>query len=342
MKDQPKIRRGGCDDPGFQLLVSRLDHELWNELKEDLGTYDQYNSVKGLQTAVIAYVGTMPAAIGCFKEFSKDTVEIKRMFVDKEFRGKGLSKRILSELEQWAIELGYHYAVLETSVRFEAARQLYAGEGYIIIENYDQYKGLTESVCMKKELKPHVPEPAEETGNQEARERSSFIKRKDIEYFAFEENFVEGNIRCIPMIVRFKMDKAGIKLKLREWNKFSEAERVTLATMPCVGVHETKDYYEYLDTLIRDRAGNHSTRITVDQQPGWDNLFTVPSAIAEKMSEIGLAISVQQWKTLTQMQRFALMKLSRPGHESKNFPVAVKEFGLMSRDQNIGTGIIYR
>ncbi len=342
MKDQRKIRRVGCDDPGFQLLVSRLDQELWNELKEDQGTYDQFNRVKGIQTAVIVYVGKVPAAIGCFKEFNKDTVEIKRMFVEKEFRGQGLSKNVLNELEKWAIELGYHHAVLETSVHFEPARKLYAGAGYKIIENYDQYKGLTESVCMKKELQPHVAERGKETGNQEAHEKSSFVKRNDIEYFVFEEDFVEGNIRCIPMIVRFKMDMAGIKLKLKEWNKFSEAERVTLATMPCDGAQETKDYYEYLDRLIRDRTGNPSTRMAVDQQPEWDNLFTVPFAIAEKMSGVGSAISLQQWKSLTQLQRFALMKLSRPGHESKNFMLAAKEFGLMSRDHNIGTGIISR
>jgi len=33
-----------------------------------------------------------------------------------------------------------------------------------------------------------------------------------IEYFKFEEDFIEEDVRCIPMIVRFKMDLAGIKL----------------------------------------------------------------------------------------------------------------------------------
>ena len=47
---------------------------------------------------------------------------------------------------------------------------------------------------------------------------SVFKDMAGIEYFNFEEDFVEKNIRCIPMIVRFKMDKAGIKLKLAEWS----------------------------------------------------------------------------------------------------------------------------
>ena len=49
-----------------------------------------------------------------------------------------------------------------------------------------------------------------------------FKKLKGIEYFDFEEDFVEKNIRCIPMIVRFKMDEAGIKLKLSEWSRFQK------------------------------------------------------------------------------------------------------------------------
>ena len=62
----------------------------------------------------------------------------------------------------------------------------------------------------------------------------------NIEYFDFEEDFVEKNIRCIPMIVRFKMDKAGIKLKLTEWSKFSVEERIELSKRPCDSEEESK------------------------------------------------------------------------------------------------------
>ena len=60
------------------------------------------------------------------------------------------------------------------------------------------------------------------------------------------------------------------------------------------------------------------------------------------MNEFGLIISKQQWKTLTQLQRFALLKLSRPGHESKNFIRAVKEFGLIPGEQKKDTKFLSR
>ena len=339
MNDQPVIKRTGCDDPEFQLLISRLDDELWNELHEDQVTYDQFNRVTGIQTAVIVYINRKPAAIGCFKELEKDTVEIKRMFVEKEFRGLGLSKHVLSELEKWSLELGYHYAVLETSVHFKVAQNLYASAGYEIIENYDQYKGLTESVCMKKELKRYSLNAGKEIAKKDANGFLSFFETNNIEYFGFENDFVESNIRCIPMIVRFKMDKAGIKLKLKEWSKFSEMERVALSKMPCDRGEEVKEYYQYLAGLIKNHTDNPPTKLEVEHKPAWGNTYTVPVAIAEKMDEIGLSVSVQQWMALTQLQRFALVKLSRPGHESKNFPRAVEEFGLLPRDQKIETDI---
>lgn len=147
------VNRTSTDDSDFQSLITSLDHELWNELKEDQATYDQFNKVAHIATAIIVYTEDKPVACGCFKAYENDAVEIKRMFVQKAYRGRGLSKLVLHELETWAIENGYRYAVLETSIHFKTARNLYTSSGYKIIPNYPPYAGLDESVCMKKALK---------------------------------------------------------------------------------------------------------------------------------------------------------------------------------------------
>ena len=152
MQQDFQIKRTTASDEDFQFLVSCLDHELWNELKEDQATYDQYNKVPDLKTAVILYANGQPVACGCFKRFEEGVVEIKRMFVQKAHRGQGLSKKVLYELETWAIEEGYRHAVLETSVHFKTAISLYTSNGYRVIPNYGQYAGLEESVCLKKNL----------------------------------------------------------------------------------------------------------------------------------------------------------------------------------------------
>ena len=305
------IKRTTSNDKDFQWLITQLDSELFGELKEDQLKYDQYNKVPDLNTVVVISVGDQPVASGCFKKYNDDTVEIKRMFVVKEHRRKGLSKLILDELEDWAIESGFKYAILETSIHFIPATTLYKSAGYKVIPNYDQYKDLEESVCMKKELNA-----------------SEFRNLRDIEYFDFEEDFIEENVRCIPMIVRFKMDAAGIKLKLSEWSKFKKEERIQLALMPAATNEETLAYNNYLSQLIEKYTNDKATALAINPNPEWANLEIIPAMLEEKSKEFNLVITKTKWQALTNLQRFTLLKLCRPGHENKNFPKAIKEFNL--------------
>jgi hypothetical protein len=158
---------------------------------------------------------------------------------------------------------------------------------------------------------------------------SIFLGLTGIEYFMFEEDFVEQHIRCIPMIVRFKMDTAGIKLKLSEWSRFNSEERIGLATRPCRSADEIYAYKTHLAGLIQKKAGNEAAMMEVDENPFWSQADHVPGPLLEKAREFEWDISVGQWRSLTQLQRFALIKLCRAGHENKNFPKAMREFGLV-------------
>lgn len=92
MLEKPVIKRTTANDKDFQWLIKQLDNELWNELKEDQATYDQYNKVPDINTAVVVYINDQPVASGCFKKYSADTVEIKRMFVEKNSVVKAFQK----------------------------------------------------------------------------------------------------------------------------------------------------------------------------------------------------------------------------------------------------------
>ena len=158
---------------------------------------------------------------------------------------------------------------------------------------------------------------------------SEFLDFKGIEYFLFEEDFMKGNIRCIPMIVRFKMDQAGIKLKLSAWSKFSTGERIQLAQMPCYYDNEITSYTTYLTELIQKHTRQAPKNLVVEQNPLWADVSAIPGTITEKLNEFGWKLSIEKWSRLTDLQRCALLKLCRPNHENRNFPKAVKEFSLL-------------
>lgn len=147
-------------------------------------------------------------------------------------------------------------------------------------------------------------------------------------FFGFEQDFVESGVRCIPMIVRFKLDHAGIKLKLSEWSRMSEAERRQLAEADCESPEEVSRYRTQLSELIFKRTGDIATPIPVPENPAWSRTDEIPYTITEKLREVSSALSIKRWRTLTPLQRFALLKLSYPGHEHKNFSKALMEFGL--------------
>lgn len=153
-------------------------------------------------------------------------------------------------------------------------------------------------------------------------------EQNEIFYFNFEDDFVEDNIRCIPMCVRFKLDACGIKMQLREWSKISVSERNNLANMKCTTNRDIQNYRNYLKQIIFNKTKNNATELPVERNPLWNNINEIPQSLIERLQEFNWLISLRQWRELSILQRFALMKLCKPGHEHKNFPKAVKEFGL--------------
>jgi hypothetical protein len=86
----------------------------------------------------------------------------------------------------------------------------------------------------------------------------------DLQIFDFERDFA-GSLRCIPMIVRFKLDQCGVKLSLRQWSQLCQRPG---PRPPCLSI----------------------------------------------------------WARWTPLQRFALFKLTRAGHDNDNFGPALVEF----------------
>ena len=71
-----------------------------------------------------------PAGCGAVKYHDGDPAEIKRMWVNETFRGLGLGRRILAELEAQAASNGVRVVRLETNDTLAEAIGLYRSAGY--------------------------------------------------------------------------------------------------------------------------------------------------------------------------------------------------------------------
>ena len=147
-----KIERTTYQNEHFPGLVASLDAYLSQTDGDEHEFYHQYNGIENLNQVVIAYINEVPVGCGAIKEFNPTSVEVKRMYVSPEIRGKGIATRILTELEKWAAESGYESCILETGKRQPEAIALYKKSNYQVIPNYGQYAGMENSVCFKKDL----------------------------------------------------------------------------------------------------------------------------------------------------------------------------------------------
>lgn len=145
-----ELIRTTSKDPDFISLVEKLDAYLTGHNGKKDVFYSQFNKIDLLENCIVAYIDEKAVSCGAFKKVTDETIEIKRMYTLPEFRKQHIAKAVLSELEQWAKELGFKKLILETGLGLQNAQKLYAGSGYDIIENYGPYINVKESVCFSK------------------------------------------------------------------------------------------------------------------------------------------------------------------------------------------------
>lgn len=148
------------------------------------------------------------------------------------------------------------------------------------------------------------------------------------DFFEFEADFTDS-LRCIPMSVRYKLDTCGVKLKLSHWNQLSQTERQQLVETTCDSAIEAAAYRTHLRDLVQ-RHGDLPQDLPVEAQPAWMDATQIPDSVEAAAEAVEQALSLTQWATLSPLQRFALIKLSRSQHENANFLPALREFRLIA------------
>jgi putative acetyltransferase len=145
-----QFTKTNSSNPDYQALIKLLDTYLLEKDGDEHEFFAQFNQSDNIKNIIVVYENEIAVACGAIKEYSLNTMEVKRMYVQPEVRGKGIASKILEELETWAKDLGYTEIILETNHSMQNAVDLYLKNGYKITENYGQYIGIANSVCMRK------------------------------------------------------------------------------------------------------------------------------------------------------------------------------------------------
>ena len=111
-----------------------------------------YNISESIQDVLIAEVDGIAVGRGGLKMYSRNAIEIKRLWVDKEYRGKHIATEIMERLEDRAEREGCTRLILQTRPQMEEAVGLYKKRGYKLIDNYPPYDKLEGAICFEKRI----------------------------------------------------------------------------------------------------------------------------------------------------------------------------------------------
>lgn len=100
----------------------------------------------------VAFDGERGVATGGLRAIDETHGEVKRMFVDPDYRGTGVAARMLRTLEADARARGWTRLVLETGDTMLPAQRFYVREGFTPIPLFGHYVGSDLSLCFEKVL----------------------------------------------------------------------------------------------------------------------------------------------------------------------------------------------
>lgn len=88
----------------FIELCHGLDNFL-NELvggEENRAEYIQYNMLDDIHDVILVYDNNIPIGCASFKTYDDECAEVKRVFIKQEYRGRGISHKLMERLEEAA------------------------------------------------------------------------------------------------------------------------------------------------------------------------------------------------------------------------------------------------
>lgn len=143
-------------DERFIELTKELDNEYFQKYGDIVNKYKEYNDLDDPHIVALALNWGKPIACASFKLFDKDTIEIKRVYVKKRYRRKGIAYKLVKQLEKLAMEENFRYSIIETGRENIAAIKLYEKLDYEQIDNFGFFEGDDMCICMKKEFKTMI------------------------------------------------------------------------------------------------------------------------------------------------------------------------------------------
>lgn len=151
--------------------------------------------------------------------------------------------------------------------------------------------------------------------------------------FKFEEE-IYSKLQGIPMSTHYKLDRVGLKIGVKTWNRFSAEEKQVLCHLSVRSQGEMECYKEYLLYLLnrlKEKPEWLDPETGKKEKAQWENLSRIPESVYLKVLSLKSLMTPVEWIRLDDLERYALFRLSLEKYSDVLFGKALEEFlGLPS------------
>lgn len=125
-----RIERKEAGDAEILRLFSEHDDYMIDFLAEDRIYYSRYSENERLEAVWAAVIDGQTVGCAAYRTKENAVGEVKRVFVREEFRGKGISKRLMDAVEAHARKEKCEKLFLDTRITLEPAVSVYRKRGF--------------------------------------------------------------------------------------------------------------------------------------------------------------------------------------------------------------------
>lgn len=145
-----------------------------------------------------------------------------------------------------------------------------------------------------------------------------------IRRFSFEDE-VHHSLACVPMAVRRKLDRVGVKVSLEQWQALAQHERLAICHLPTDSGDERETLRIFVEESVKARAGTATKALSEEVKRSAEPPHTPPARLIENARAAGVIVNESVWDRLDGDARYALIKLGGGAEQSHNFPAALRE-----------------
>src|SRR5579863_669704 len=143
-------------------------------------------------------------------------------------------------------------------------------------------------------------------------------------YFKVEDE-VHQSLSCVPMTVRRKLDRVGVKISLEQWQALGRGERLAICHLPVGEADECAALRTFIEEALQNRRAGRSKELSEEMRRAADPPAMPPAPLIERARAAGVALAQADWDRLDADERYALIKLGGGKEVSHNLIAALHE-----------------